>query len=108
MRGDRRPDIGASAMHDVKDTIWQTGFTYDLAKHVRRHGRKLTGLRDGRISDRDGRRYFPAQQIKRKIPRRYESSDAAWLSRRVIEGSVVLDRLFECSVHSAWSIYAEL
>ena len=108
MRGDRRPDIGASAMHDVKDTIWQTGFTYDLAKHVSRHGRKLTGLRDGRISDRDGRRYFPAQQIKRKIPRRYESSDAAWLSQRVIEGDVVRDMRFGFRVQNRRSKEAEI
>src|SRR6266480_1863205 len=108
MRGDRRPDIGASAMHDVKDTIWQTGFTYDLAKHVSRHGRKLTGLRDGRISDRDGRRYFPAQQIKRKIPRRYESCNAAWLSQRVIEGDIVRDMRFRFSVEDRCRKEAEI
>src|SRR5213595_3598962 len=108
MRSDHRPDIWASAMHDVKDTTWQTCFTYDLAKHVSRHGRKLTGLRDGRISDRDGRRYFPAQQIKRKIPRRYEPSDAAWLSQRIIEGDVVRDMRFGFRVQNRRSKEAEI
>src|SRR4029077_19716277 len=98
MRGDGSPDTWASAMHDVKDAIRQTGFACDLAKHVSRHGRKLARFCDGRVSDRYGRRDFPAQQIKRKIPRRYESSDAAWLSQRVIEGDIVRDMRFRFGV----------
>src|SRR5207244_4579928 len=94
MRRDRSPDIWASTMHDVKDAIRQTGFAYDLAKHVSRHGRKLTRFCDSGVSDCDGRCDFPAQQIKRKIPRRYESRDPAWLPQRVIEGDVVRDMRF--------------
>src|SRR5438552_17193503 len=105
MRSDHRPDIWASAMHDVKDTTWQTCFTYDLAKHVSRHGRKLTGLRDGRISERDGRRYFPAQQIKRKIPRRYEPSDEEWLLQLIIESVDFRDQIYGFLAHNSRSHY---
>src|SRR5436190_23045533 len=108
MRGDRRADNWASAMHDVKYSIRQTGFAYDLAKHVSRYRCELARFRDSCISDRDGRRDFPAQQIKRKVPGRYESSDAAWLSQRVVEGDVVRDMRFGFRVQNRRSKEAEI
>src|SRR3982750_4272377 len=100
MRGQRRSGIWASAMHHVKNAIRQTRLAYDLAKHVSRHWRELARLRDRRISNRDSRRDFPAQQIKGKIPRRYKSSDTAWLSQRVVEGDIVGDMRFGFGVEN--------
>src|SRR4029450_11561171 len=94
MQGDRTSDIWASAMHYVKDAIRQTGFAYDIAKNVSGNWRKLPRPPAGGVRDGDGRRDFPAQQVERKIPRRYESSGAARLSQRVIEGDVVRDMRF--------------
>src|SRR5437773_416652 len=94
MRRDRSADAWAGSMHDVENAIRQSGFEQDIAKHVSRHWRQLARFSNGCVTDRDGRRDFPAQQIQRQIPRRNQSGDAARLAQRVVERNVVSDVCF--------------
>ena len=108
MRGDRGADICSGAMHDIEHAIWQTGFADDFAQHVSGHRRELTRFGDGGIADRDGGRDFPAQQIKREIPRRNQPCDAARLTQRIIERDIVGDVRFRFGVKDRGREKAEI
>jgi molybdopterin molybdotransferase len=94
MRRDRSADSRPRAMDDVENALWQTGFARDLAQHASRHWRELARFGDGGVADGNRRGDFPAQQIERKIPRRDQPGDAAWLAQRIIERDVIGDVRF--------------
>src|SRR5947208_3374215 len=98
MRRDRSADIWSSSVHYVEDTVWKTGLLRDFAKHVSRHRCQLAWFSYGDVTDRDGGRNFPAQQIERQVPRRNQSGDAARLTRRIVESDVVGDMGFRLGV----------
>ena len=89
MRGNRSADIRSGAMNDVEHAIRQTGFDASFAQKERRHRRELARFRNRSISDGNGRRDFPAEQVERQIPRRDEAGDPARLAKRVIERNTV-------------------
>src|SRR3954452_20120165 len=91
MRGDRRAYIWARSMDNIENTARQAGFGTDLTEQKRGHRRELTRLCDRGISDRDGGRDFPAQQIERQVPRRDQARDAAGLAQGVVEGYPISD-----------------
>src|SRR5205823_13730818 len=85
-------------MHEIKNTIWETGFAYGFAEQVSSHRSQFAWLCDCRVADRDCGRDFPAQQIQRQIPGRDESGDAARLTQRVVKRNVVGDVRFRFGV----------
>jgi hypothetical protein len=93
---------------DIENSIWQAGFTRDFAQHVSGHGRQLTRLCDGGVPDRNGWRDFPTQQIKRQVPRRNQSGDAARLTQCVVERDVVGDVRFRFRVQDRRGEKAEI
>src|SRR5207248_1369934 len=87
-----------SSVHYVEETVWKTGLVCDFAQQKRCRRRQLARLGDGGVTDGDGGRNFPAQQIERQVPRRNQSGDAARLTRRIVESDVVGDMGFRLGV----------
>src|SRR5205823_3953156 len=63
MRSDGGADVWARAMHNIEDTIRQTGFADNFAQYASRHRRQFAWLGDGSITNCNSRRDFPAEQI---------------------------------------------
>src|SRR4029434_2631290 len=57
-------------------------------------------LGDSGVTDRNSGRDFPTQQIKREIPWRNQSGDAAWLTQCVIKRDGVGDMRFRFRVQN--------
>src|SRR5476649_735790 len=98
MRRDRGADIWPGAVHDVEDSAGQPRFATNFAQEVRRHWCQLARLGHCGVAARDRWRDFPTEQVEREIPRRNQSSDAAWLTQRVVERDSVGDMGFGLGV----------